>query len=113
MKCDALEGEGPMPTVGAEKLKRIGESLLRAAGASREEAERVARGCVDANLAGHDSHGIILVPTYIERIRKNQIVPGAPFTITRESATTTVIDGNWGFGFVVNERAMRITIEKA
>jgi LDH2 family malate/lactate/ureidoglycolate dehydrogenase len=102
-----------MPTVQAEELQRIGEALLRAAGASAEEAATVAKGCVNANLAGHDSHGIILVPTYIDRIKKQHIVPGAPFTVVKESATTTVIDGNWGFGFVVNERAMRMTIDKA
>ncbi len=102
-----------MAIVDAERLTRIGAALLAAAGASPEEAECVAKGCVSANLVGHDSHGIILVPTYIERIGKGHIVPGAPFTVVRESATTTVIDGNWGFGFVVNERAMRLTIEKA
>jgi LDH2 family malate/lactate/ureidoglycolate dehydrogenase len=102
-----------MPTVDAERLKRIGAALLVAAGASDEEARRVAQGCTAANLAGHDSHGIILVPTYIERIKRGHIVPGAPFTILAQSPTTTVIDGNWGFGFVVNERAMRLTIEKA
>jgi LDH2 family malate/lactate/ureidoglycolate dehydrogenase len=68
---------------------------------------------VNANLAGHDSHGIILIPTYVERIKVGHIVPGAPFKIVQESPTTTVIDGHWGFGFVVNERAMRLTIEKA
>ena len=31
----------------------------------------------------------------------------------RESPATTVIDGNWGFGFYVNARAMQLTIEKA
>lgn len=102
-----------MPTVRAEELQRIGEALLRAAGASAEEAATVAKGCVNANLVGHDSHGIILVPTYIERMARQHIVPGAPFNVVKESATTTVIDGNWGFGFVVNERAMRMTIEKA
>src|SRR5665213_298803 len=102
-----------MPIVRADDLQQIGAALLRAAGASAEEAAAVARGCVNANLAGHDSHGIILVPTYIDRIKRNHIVPGAPFTIVKESATTTVIDGNWGFGFVVNERAMRLTIDKA
>jgi uncharacterized oxidoreductase len=40
-------------------------------------------------------------------------VPGAPFQIIQESPSTTVIDGHWGFGFVVNERAMQLTIEKA
>ncbi len=58
-----------MPTVRAEELQRIGEALLRAAGASDEEAATVAHGCVNANLAGHDSHGIIVVPTYIDRIK--------------------------------------------
>ncbi|MGH6989423.1 MAG: Ldh family oxidoreductase [Stellaceae bacterium] len=102
-----------MPTIEAERLSEIGAALLIAAGASDAEARRVAEGCIAANLAGHDSHGIILVPTYIERIKRGHIVPGAPFTILSESPTTTVIDGNWGFGFVVNERAMRLTIEKA
>lgn len=102
-----------MPRIAAERLQRIGAALLVGAGASREEADTVARGCVNANLAGHDSHGIILIPSYVERIKVGHIVPGAPFKIVQESPTTTVIDGHWGFGFVVNERAMRLTIEKA
>ena len=52
-----------MPTVHADRLTKIGAALLRAAGASQEEADAVAVGCVNANLAGHDSHGIIAVPT--------------------------------------------------
>jgi LDH2 family malate/lactate/ureidoglycolate dehydrogenase len=102
-----------MPTIDWERLTRIGTALLAAAGASEAEAARVAEGCVAANLAGHDSHGIIQVPTYIDRIKRGYIVPGAPFAILAESPATTVIDGNWGFGFVVNERAMRLTIDKA
>ena len=50
-----------MPIVQADRLTRIGAALLRAAGASDEEASAVATGCVNANLAGHDSHGIIAV----------------------------------------------------
>jgi uncharacterized oxidoreductase len=86
---------------------------LVGAGASQQEADTVARGCVNANLVGHDSHGVILIPSYVERIKFGHIVPGAPFEIVQESPTTTVIDGHWGFGFVVNERAMQLTIEKA
>ena len=40
-------------------------------------------------------------------------MPGAPWTIIRKSPTTTVVDGHWGFGYVVNERAMQLTIDKA
>ncbi|GIX46482.1 MAG: hypothetical protein KatS3mg131_0693 [Candidatus Tectimicrobiota bacterium] len=66
-----------------------------------------------ANLAGHDSHGIILLPTYIERIKRGHIVPGAPLEIERETPTTARINGNWGFGYVVTTRAMELAIAKA
>ena len=102
-----------MPVVQADRLVRIGAALLVAAGASEEEAKAVATGCVNANLAGHDSHGVIAIPTYIDRIKVGHIVPGAQWTIIQESPTTTVIDGNWGFGFHVNAKAMAYTIEKA
>src|SRR5215470_8708782 len=81
----------PMPIVQADRLTRIGAALLKAAGASDEEANAVAVGCVKA---GH-------------------IVPGVKWTIVQESPTTTVIDGHWGFGFHVNAKAMALTIEKA
>ncbi len=102
-----------MPRVAPDELEATARLALRGAGAAPEEAATVARHCVAANLAGHDSHGVINVPLYIERIGKGHIVPGAPFEVLRESATTTVIDGHFGFGFVVSERAMRITIDKA
>src|ERR1700741_4660791 len=102
-----------MPIVQADRLSRIGAALLKAAGASGEEASPVAVGCVNANLAGHDSHGIIAIPTYIDRGKGGHIVPGARWTIVQESPTTTVIDGHWGFGFHVNAKAMALTIEKA
>src|SRR5919197_733193 len=102
-----------MPVVPADQLRRIAHRLLVAAGSPPAEAEIVARHSIDANLAGHDSHGIIQIPTYIERVKVGHIVPGAPWTIVQESPTTTVVDGHWGFGYVVSERAMRLTIDKA
>ena len=96
-----------MPIVRADRLTRISAALLRAAGATEEEADAVAIGCVNANLAGHDSHGVIAVPTYIDRIKAGHIVPGATWTIVQESPTTTVIDGHWGFGFHVNAKRWR------
>ena len=102
-----------MPKIAAERLIEIGQALFIAAGTPPAEAELVMRHIVGANLVGHDSHGVIQIPTYIERIKVGHIVPGAPWTIVQESPTTTVVDGHWGFGYVANERAMRLTIEKA
>jgi LDH2 family malate/lactate/ureidoglycolate dehydrogenase len=102
-----------MPTIQADRLQEIAAQLLIGAGASEEEAATVSRHSVGANLAGHDSHGIILIPTYIDRIKHWHISPGAAFEVVQETANSTVIDGNWGFGYVVSERAMELTIEKA
>ena len=102
-----------MPTISAEQLREIASQLLQGAGASEEEATIISRHSMGANLAGHDSHGIIAIPGYIDRIKRGHIVPGAPFEIIQETSVTTVINGNWGFGYVVSERAMQITIDKA
>jgi len=102
-----------MPTVSAGRLRTIASELLQGAGATEEEAAIVSRHSIGANLAGHDSHGIIQIPTYIDRIKRGHLVPGAPLKVVKESPTTTVVDGGWGFGYVVSEHAMRTTIDKA
>src|SRR3954467_8925044 len=102
-----------MPIVQADHLTRIGAGLRRAASASEEEANALAVGCVNANPAGQDPHGVTATPTYTGRSKAGHIVPGAKWTIVQESSTTTVIDGHWGFGFHVNAKAMALTIEKA
>lgn len=102
-----------MVKVMAERLIEIGEALFTAAGATAEEAKTVTRHCVLANLAGHDSHGIIRVTDYVARMKKGHIVSGAKFEIKQETSNTTVVDGNWGFGYVITEKAMQLTIDKA
>ena len=75
----------------AAALERAITALIAAAGSHHNEASHVARSLVESNLRGHDSHGIIAIPTYIDRIKAGHIVPGAPWTIGQESPTTTVI----------------------
>ena len=102
-----------MPTVSAERLQEIARGLLQGAGATKREAECVTEGVVGANLVGHDSHGIIQIPSYIERIEAGHIVPGARIDVVRETATTMVVDGNWGFGYTVSKFVMESCIQKA
>lgn len=83
------------------------------AGASDEEAEREATHMVTNNLMGHDSHGVIHVPGYINQIRKGEIVPGAKLDVVSQTPSVAVLDGNWGFGHLIAKKAMQLTIEKA
>ncbi len=102
-----------MPVFTPEYLHKVTYNIYRAKGVPEDEAEIVATHQVKANLVGHDSHGVIHIREYCERIDKGHIVPGAPFVVERETPTTAVINGNWGFGFVVTEKAMRMAIDKA
>ena len=102
-----------MPVFTHEYLHKAAYHVYRAKGSSEDEATTVATHIVKANLVGHDSHGVINIPVYADRIDKGHIVPGAPFEVEKEAPCTAVINGNWGFGFVVTERAMRMAIDKA
>lgn len=102
-----------MPVFDADRLIQVGMDIFRAAGASDEEAAVVARHLVTSNLVGHDSHGVIRIPSYIRNIRAGDIRPGARTEVIRETSSTAVLNGNWGFGQVTATRAMEIAIEKA
>ena len=102
-----------MPVIEPAKLRQIAQELFVNANVPEEDAKIFARLCVGANLAGHDSHGVIQIPTYIDRIDRGHINPKASYDIVKETPTTTVVDGNWGIGYVVTERLMKMTIEKA
>jgi uncharacterized oxidoreductase len=102
-----------MPTCDPASLRDAISAVYRAKGATEQEAEVVARHQVAANLVGHDSHGVITTLQYVRQIDKGEIVLGAELGVEDESATTAVLTGNWGFGFVMTEQAIRLGIEKA
>ena len=102
-----------MPTFTAAQLKQYGQDVFHAAGASPEEARIVADSLVEANLAGHDSHGVMRIPEYVEAMEKGLVVLGAKLQIVLESESFAVLDGGWGFGQVMGQQAMAIAIDKA
>jgi uncharacterized oxidoreductase len=99
--------------IKAEALRRTVERIFAAAGCAAAEASCVAGHLVDANLCGHDSHGVIRVARYLGYMREDKIRPGGQATVVFESDTVAVIDGNMGFGQVVGEQAMDLLAAKA
>ncbi len=102
-----------MPVFSAESLHAFARSLFAAAAVPPDEANVVAHSLVDANLCGHDSHGLIRVPQYLRAIREGQLQPGAPLTVVRETAGVLVADGGWGLGQVQSHRLLQRLIPKA
>ncbi|HZN51046.1 MAG TPA: Ldh family oxidoreductase [Methylomirabilota bacterium] len=102
-----------MPNIGAEDLTAFAAAAYEAAGTPPEHAKTVSRHQVRANLVGHDSHGVVLLATYIDRIGRGHIVPAARPEIMNESPTTLAVNGRWGFGPVISEWTMERLVARA
>ncbi len=102
-----------MPVIGAEKLTDITAQILEAAGARADYAAIVAEHLVDANLAGHDSHGVIRTPHYVRSIEKGDLKPTAAPEIIAETDSMAQVCGNWTFGQVIAKQGTEIAIDKA
>ena len=82
-----------MPVLNHGYLTKVCYQIFRALGTPKEEARIVSTHVVKANLVGHDSHGVIQVPVYTERINMGHIVPGAPFEVLDDTPATARING--------------------
>ena len=100
-------------TVPHQRLRRIGEAILVAAGAAPAEARLVADHLVEANLCGHDSHGIGMVPSYVRSIRAGQLDPRAHARVEGGGGAVVAVDGRCGFGQVVAREATAAGMERA
>jgi uncharacterized oxidoreductase len=95
------------------RLERLVSAIFAAAGCAPAEHGRIARYLVEANLVGHDSHGVIRVPAYIDWLRAGKVVANQTPRIVFESSVIVVLDGQFGFGQVMGEEAMTLGIAKA
>ena len=90
-----------------------GAEIFARVGCAPEEARRVATSLVDANLTGHDSHGVIRIPRYVDWALAGDLVPGQTLTRLVDAPSFAVVDGNYGFGPTVAPQAVDLGIEKA
>jgi hydroxycarboxylate dehydrogenase B len=87
--------------------------ILRAAGSSAEEAHRVAANLVLANLSGHDSHGVGMIPRYVDAVLEGGLHPNASAKVTLDAASLVAMDGQRGYGQIVGEEAMQLGMARA
>jgi uncharacterized oxidoreductase len=93
-------------------LKELVAAIFAKSGSSAFEAERLAHYLVEANLAGHDSHGVIRVSYYVNYVRNGQVIPNQHASIVSEKGSVIVVEGGSGYGQIVAEEAMQMAIER-
>lgn len=100
-------------TITAEALTRFAQSIIAAAGSEPAEAKEVATHLVEANLKGHDSHGVGMIPTYVRNVKAGHLKPNQHAALVSEAGPIAVFDGRMGYGQVTAREATEWAIAKA
>jgi uncharacterized oxidoreductase len=102
-----------MPVLSSSQLFDLGRMILQGAGVPEAEAIAVAEHLADANLVGHDSHGVMRLMQYVQFVEDGHVRPGSPITLVVEGPGLAVIDGNFNFGQVIAQFGLQLAREKA
>ena len=100
-------------TFPAAQLRAIVTNIIRSAGSSAEEAKTVADNLVLANLSGHDSHGVGMVPRYVDAVLEGGLKPNTSLEVKMDGGSLLALDGRRGYGQVVGEQAMTLGMQRA
>jgi len=102
-----------MPTVASARLHALSRAMCAAAGSGEREATLVADHLVEANLTGHDSHGVGLLPIYLENVRAGRLVPNRHAELVGQPGAVLIVDGHRGYGQVIGHEAMELGMARA
>ena len=97
----------------AAELRSKVVKIVMAAGSAEAEAHKVANNLVMANLSGHDSHGVGMLPRYIDAVLEGGLQPNTGVKTVLDGGAILSLDGQRGYGQVVGEQAMQMGIERA
>jgi LDH2 family malate/lactate/ureidoglycolate dehydrogenase len=96
-----------------DALTMLGTKIFAALGAPDDIARVVAASLVDANLTGHDSHGVLRIPQYAQRIRDGLVRPAVRPTLIEGRQAVGMVSGEWGFGQLAGRMAMDEAVRRA
>jgi uncharacterized oxidoreductase len=88
------------------------EAIVAAGGSNEREARLVAENLVTANLLGHDSHGIGMIPRYIDAVLEGGLAPNQHPKATIDTGALLALDGCKGYGQTIGREAMQMAIER-
>jgi uncharacterized oxidoreductase len=102
-----------MQQVAAERLSTIARRVIIAMGATEQEAREVAEHLVEANLRGHDSHGVGMLPTYVRNFQAGFVRPSRSLETVADSGAVLAFDAGRGLGQPMANEAMRRGLARA
>ena len=100
-------------TIDVTRLHAAIRLVMRGFGSQESEVDTVARNLIEANLTGHDSHGIGMLPRYVEAYQQGGLMPNQQVRTVLDAGTLLRLDGGAGFGQVIGRDAMELGIARA
>src|SRR5690242_5523500 len=102
-----------MPNFRPAALKAFAKLVAQRMGSNEDEAEEVADHLVRSNLAGHDSHGLGMLPSYVRLLHMGLLVPNQSLQTVADHGALLVFDAQRGFGQRMAAEAVRAAIRRA
>lgn len=102
-----------MLAIPPDRLRRFVAAILSASGSNDYETGIVADHLVEANLKGHDSHGVGMIPLYIDDRKAGILRTNGKLAIVSDNGPMIVADGDQASGQVMAHEATKLGIERA
>lgn len=102
-----------MKLVKHTELDAMARHVFAAAGSAEQEAAIIAGHLLEANLRGHDSHGVGMIPTYLRNLGNGTVKPNERGHVASENGSLIVYEGARGYGQIVARAATECGIAKA
>lgn len=106
---DQLHEASLYPSAG---LRRLGCAIFEGVGCNPQEASVVSDHLVEANLAGHDSHGMKMVPIYLANMEKQGLFVNVPLKQIHDTDAIIAFDGGLGYGQRLAREATDLAIAR-
>jgi LDH2 family malate/lactate/ureidoglycolate dehydrogenase len=100
-------------SVSASRMQAWASQAFITCGVPQNDAHLTAEALVEADLQGVASHGCMLLPMYVDRLRAGSVNPRPNITVIEDRPSLLVIDADHGLGQVSAARAVHMAMEKA
>ena len=108
-----MPSDSKLHVIPSADLQRFASALLAAAGVAPPMADEWAKSLVWANLRGVDSHGVLRIPGYIERLKTKAINPAPDMRVEQRSGAIAILEADRAPGAVAMAMAMDEAIARA
>ena len=99
--------------ITAQALTDLVTEIFEHTSCSDQESRRIADNLVDANLTGHDSHGVVRTGRYVDWLADGVQLPDQTLDVLIDEPTLMLVDGQYGMGQTVGPLAVELGIERA